>query len=77
MRITAKGQVTIPIDIRVKSGLLPNTEVLFEFDGTSVRILPAPAGARESRAGLILRGLKGSATVKLTTDQIMAAARGR
>jgi len=25
MRITSKGQVTIPIDIREKAGLLPNT----------------------------------------------------
>ncbi len=30
MRITSKGQVTIPIDIRERAGLMPNTEV--EFD---------------------------------------------
>jgi AbrB family looped-hinge helix DNA binding protein len=76
MRITAKGQVTIPIEIREKAGLLPNTEVLFEFDGTSVRILAAPSAGKESRGALVLRRLKGSATVKLTTDQIMAATRG-
>lgn len=76
MRITSKGQVTIPIDIREKAGLLPNTEVLFEFDGTSVRILAAPSAGKESRGSLVLRRLKGSATVKLTTDQIMAATRG-
>ena len=76
MRITSKGQVTIPIDIREKAGLLPNTEVLFEFDGTSVRILPDPSAAKEGRGSLVLRRLKGSATVKLTTDQIMAATRG-
>jgi AbrB family looped-hinge helix DNA binding protein len=76
MRITSKGQVTIPIDIRSKAGLLPNTEVVFEFDGTSVRILPAPAAGREGRGGLMLRNLKGSATVRLTTDQIMAVTRG-
>lgn len=29
MRITSKGQVTIPQDIREKHGLLPNTEVDF------------------------------------------------
>ena len=38
MRITSKGQVTIPMNIREKLGLLPNTEVEFEMDGTSVRI---------------------------------------
>ena len=34
MRITSKGQVTIPVEIREKAGLLPNTEVEFELDGT-------------------------------------------
>ena len=75
MRITAKGQVTIPIEIREQAGLLPNTEVLFEFDGTAVRILPSPSPAKETRGGLLLRRLTGSATVKMTTDEIMAATR--
>ena len=39
MRITSKGQVTIPIDIRERAGLLPHTEVEFEFDGKVVRIV--------------------------------------
>lgn len=38
MRITAKGQVTIPVTIREKAGLLPHTEVEFELDGDAVRI---------------------------------------
>ncbi len=38
MRITSKGQVTIPIAIREKAGLMPNTEVDFDFDGQYVRI---------------------------------------
>ena len=33
MRITSKGQVTIPADIRAKAGLMPDTEVEFTFDG--------------------------------------------
>ena len=33
MRITSKGQVTIPQDIREKLGLLPHTEVEFGIDG--------------------------------------------
>ena len=77
MRITSKGQVTIPIEIREKAGLLPDTEVLFEFDGTSVRILVSPTPGKASRGNLLLRGLKGSATVKMTTDQILALTRGR
>ncbi|WP_034930118.1 AbrB/MazE/SpoVT family DNA-binding domain-containing protein, partial [Candidatus Accumulibacter vicinus] len=31
MRITSKGQVTIPVEIRKQAGLMPNTEVEFEF----------------------------------------------
>ena len=75
MRITTKGQVTIPIEIREQAGLLPNTEVVFEFDGTAVRILPSPSPGKETRGGLLLRRLAGSATVKMTTDEIMAATR--
>jgi AbrB family looped-hinge helix DNA binding protein len=36
MRITSKGQVTIPIEIRDKMGLLPDTEVEFKITGNSV-----------------------------------------
>ncbi len=31
MQITSKGQVTIPQELRNKAGLLPRTEVEFEF----------------------------------------------
>jgi AbrB family looped-hinge helix DNA binding protein len=33
MRITSKGQVTIPVEIREQAGLLPGTDVDFERDG--------------------------------------------
>ncbi len=32
MRVTSKGQVTIPIEAREKLGILPHTEVEFEVD---------------------------------------------
>lgn len=38
MRITSKGQVTIPLEIRDTLGLLPSTEVEFEIDRDAVRI---------------------------------------
>ncbi len=38
MRITTKGQVTIPQDIRERLGLLPHSEVEFDVVGDSVRI---------------------------------------
>ena len=47
MRITSKGQVTIPAEIRERAGLLPHTEADFQFDGEVVRIVRAksPKGA--------------------------------
>jgi AbrB family looped-hinge helix DNA binding protein len=46
MRITSKGQVTIPIAIREKAGLMPNTEVDFDFDGNTSA--SAARGARRA-----------------------------
>jgi AbrB family looped-hinge helix DNA binding protein len=50
MRITSKGQVTIPQDIRERIGLLPDTEVEFEVVGNAVTIRKA----RDSRARGVL-----------------------
>lgn len=76
MRITSKGQVTIPIEIREKAGLLPNTEVEFDYDGKTVRLRRAKSGKRPSRGEDIVKRLRGTATVKMTTDQIMKLTRG-
>jgi AbrB family looped-hinge helix DNA binding protein len=48
MRVTSKGQVTIPVEVRERAGLLPGTEVAFEVDGDSVRLVKA-TGGRETR----------------------------
>jgi len=76
MRITSKGQVTIPVAIREKAGLLPHTEVDFELDGDAVRIVKAKAPRRETPGERAVRRLWGSATVKMSTDEIMALTRG-
>jgi AbrB family looped-hinge helix DNA binding protein len=49
MRITSKGQVTIPIEIRERAGLLPSTEVDFVLEGRSVRIVRARGARRRTR----------------------------
>ncbi len=41
MRITSKGQVTIPQRLRSKFGLLPNTQVNFEEGDGCVVVRPA------------------------------------
>ena len=77
MRITSKGQVTIPVEIRERAGLLPHTEVAFSFDGRHVILTPARPKKGQSRGAQIvahLRRHKGD--VKLTTDDIMAMTRG-
>ena len=79
MRITQRGQVTIPETIRRSAGLLPGTEVEFIQDRTGVR-LRAVAGRnatpREKRVARVLDEMRGSATLKMTTEEIMALTRG-
>ena len=48
MRITSKGQVTMPIEIRERLGLLPNSEVEFEVDVSACE--SAKRAAAEPRA---------------------------
>ena len=73
MRITSKGQVTIPVAIREKLGLAPETEVRFEIAGDSVRL--RKADGRGGRGRALVARMRGRATSRLTTDQIMALTR--
>ena len=73
MRLTSKGQVTIPQEIRERLGLLPHTEVEFEIDGDAVRIRPARRST--SRGDALIARMRGIAPRGLTTDQIMALTR--
>ncbi|MBV8747081.1 MAG: AbrB/MazE/SpoVT family DNA-binding domain-containing protein [Xanthobacteraceae bacterium] len=76
MRITSKGQVTIPVNIRERAGLLPQTEVEFTFDGKSVRIVRAMSGKRGGWGARIVAHLRGRGDVAMSTDEIMALTRG-
>jgi AbrB family looped-hinge helix DNA binding protein len=73
MRITEKGQVTIPAEIRERFGLLPHTEVDFVVEGDGVKLVRA--SERSGRGREIIRRLRGSGTVRMTTDEIMALTR--
>jgi AbrB family looped-hinge helix DNA binding protein len=77
MRITSKGQVTIPAEIREKAGLLPHTEVDFEFDGKAVRIVRAKNKKTDGRGSRLIAHLRGRGDVAMTTDAIMALTRGK
>ena len=74
MRITSKGQVTIPQEVRERHGLLPGTEVLFVDDGNEVRLVKAEGKHRRGRA--MVERMRGQAKTRLTTDEIMALTRG-
>jgi AbrB family looped-hinge helix DNA binding protein len=74
MRITSKGQVTIPVEIRERLGLLPSTEVEFDVVGTAVRI--RRARGRQTRGRSLVARMRGKATTRLTTDEILALTRG-
>jgi AbrB family looped-hinge helix DNA binding protein len=77
MRITSKGQVTIPQAVREAAGLLPNTEVDFVVEHGNVMIRKARSthgSSRGQRAVRLLRGRAGG--VGMTTEEIMALTRG-
>jgi len=74
MRITTKGQVSIPRKIREKAGLYPGTEDVFELVGDSVIIRKAKGNG--NRGQVIVRQMRGKGTGRMTTDQIMALTRG-
>jgi AbrB family looped-hinge helix DNA binding protein len=80
MRVTQKGQVTIPGRLRRKAGLLPGTEVEFTQEKRGVLLRPAKPGRRltqrEQEIADTLDRLRGSATIKMTTEEIMALTRG-
>jgi AbrB family looped-hinge helix DNA binding protein len=75
MRITSKGQVTIPVHIRERLGLLPNSEVEFDIVGNAARIRRA-AGKRHGRGRSLVARLRGRGSVHMSTDDILALTRG-
>ncbi|HEY3071467.1 MAG TPA: AbrB/MazE/SpoVT family DNA-binding domain-containing protein [Candidatus Limnocylindrales bacterium] len=75
MRITSKGQVTIPVAIREQLGLLPETEVEFRVERGAVRIVRAAANGGRGK-GIVSR-LRGRGDVRMSTDQILALTRRR
>lgn len=80
MRVTSKGQVTIPIEVRERLGIVPGTEVEFVVRGDSARLVKA----KKRKSGNLTRGERivaritggGTANLDLTTDQLMALTRG-
>jgi antitoxin PrlF len=73
MRITSKGQVTIPQKVREQMGFLANTEVEFFVSGNKVFLQRAEND--ESRGKDLIACMEGKATTALRTDEILAMTR--
>jgi AbrB family looped-hinge helix DNA binding protein len=75
MRVTSKGQVTIPIEVRQKLGIFPDSEVEFQVRGKTARLVKASTKKGRGRGAEIVARLRGTADVKMGTDEILALTR--
>ena len=73
MRVTVKGQVTIPRRIRDKAGIVPGSEV--EFVERSGQVYLRKTRGRGRAKDLIAR-MRGRGSVRMSTDEILALTRG-
>jgi AbrB family looped-hinge helix DNA binding protein len=67
MRVTTKGQVTIPVNVREVLGIMPETEIDFREDDGRFYIVKISKPKKTKQ----FNKLRGIATAKMTTDEIM------
>lgn len=74
-RVTSKGQVTIPKRVRDRLNIKRGTAVDFDLapDG---RVTLVKASGRASAGRSAFAKIRGTATARMTTEQIMALTRG-
>lgn len=75
MKITSKGQVTIPKEIRDELGFLPGTDVEFVRDDKGVRVQRAP-GSRSRGEELVKHLREAGKNYTMTTEEVMRLTRG-
>lgn len=73
MKVTSKGQVTIPQDLREKAGIVAGSEV--EFVQEAGRLYIRKVEGRGRGRDLIAR-MRGRGNVRMSTDEILALTRG-
>jgi AbrB family looped-hinge helix DNA binding protein len=71
MRVTRKGQVTIPLEVRRALGITPGIEVTFEIGEHGARLV-----VERGDAAADIARMRGAGDVDLTTDEILALTRG-
>jgi AbrB family looped-hinge helix DNA binding protein len=83
MRVTSKGQVTIPRDLRQLAGIEPNSEVIFSIENGKLVVSPksdttaTAERARLDRLTAALDRLEGTGDQNLKADALMALTRDR
>jgi len=75
--LTSKGQVTVPKAVRDYLGLKPRAGVSFERLPNGEVVVRAASRRRGAAHGDTLARLRGRATVRMKTEEIMALTRGR
>jgi AbrB family looped-hinge helix DNA binding protein len=70
MRVTQKGQVTIPLEVRRALGISPGSSVKFQLDADGARLI-----VDRERAAQEIARMRGAGDVDLTTDEILALTR--
>lgn len=73
MRVTEKGQVTIPKELRDALGIGAGTEVEFERRKDAIVVRKAKVGA--TRGVRLVDRMRGRGDVVMSTDEIMALTR--
>lgn len=73
MRVTEKGQITIPKDLRDALGIGAGTEVTFEREQDTIIVRKVTDGPTRGRR--VAERLRGRGDVGMTTDEIMALTR--
>ena len=84
MRVTSKGQVTIPKEVRDKLGIAPGTDVGFQEEDGKIVLVNKDEQAEESRGARLVRLMvefgdrmrREGRLNNLTTDEIMEMTRG-
>jgi antitoxin PrlF len=70
MRVTQKGQVTIPLPVRRALGIQPGSDVEFELDERGARLL-----VDSDRAAEEISRMRGAGEGEMSTEEILALTR--
>lgn len=70
MRVTQKGQVTIPLPVRRALGIKPGSDVEFKLDEHGARLL-----VDSDRAAEEISRIRGAGEGEMTTEEILALTR--